>query len=277
MPIKDLLVVGDTNTVVSGAIFAKRNGVHLFHVEAGARCYDPTMPEEQNRRVADHLSDVLFAPTQWNKDTLRAEGIHAGVHVTGNSIIDGCVRVLARLPHQPPILNKIPYEEFALVTAHRPEIVDNPVRLSELIKICDGLPFPAVFPCHPRTRNRIRSFGLMKRLQDPDRILLLPPLGYTDFLALMKRSQFVVTDSGGVTEEATAPGFDKLVFSPREFTELPEAVQSGHLTVVGPHHLNALKAIQRRLDLHHRPHGHPYGRGRSGERIAKLIREHLSA
>ena len=276
-PLENLIVVGDTNTVLAGAIFASREGIPLFHVEAGARCYDPRMPEEQNRRLTDHLADVLFAPTEWNREALRKESVRGRIHVTGNPVIDACMRVLSTLPNRPPMLDRVPFEEYALATAHRSETVDDRVILAEFLKTLEGLPLPVVFPCHPRTANGLRRFGLMRKLKASRRIALLPPLGYSDFLSLMRESAFIVTDSGGVTEEATAPGLDKLVFSPRERTELPEAVESGHLTVVGPRHTAALRAIRKRLGSAERPHGHPYGRGRSGERIAHLLRKYLSA
>ena len=273
-PLDNLIVVGDTNTVLAGALFASRKGLPLFHIEAGARCYDPGMPEEQNRLLTDHLADVLFAPTRWNREALLKESVRGRIHITGNPIIDACVRVLSALPRNPAILDHVPFEEFALVTAHRSEIVDNPLSLSELVKILLGLPIPVVFPCHPRTAKRLRKFGFMAKLRGSRNVLLLPPLGYSDFLGLMQRSSFIISDSGGVTEEATSPGLNKIVFSPRKFTELPEAVESGHLTLVGAEHRGALIAIRKRLDSSQRPRGHPYGTGHSGEKIARLIEEY---
>ena len=274
-PFENLIVVGDTNTVLAGAIFASREGIPLFHVEAGARCYDPRMPEEQNRRVTDHLADVLFAPTRWNRDVLRAESVRGEIHVTGNPVIDACMRVMSTLPDYPSVLERVPFEEFALATAHRPETVDDPATLSEFLKILEGVPVPVVFPCHPRTAKALRRSGLLGRLKASRRVALFPPLGYSDFLSLMRKAAFVVTDSGGITEEATAPSLNKLVFSPRKCTELPEAVASGHLTVVGPKHGTALRAIRKRLDSAKRTRGHPYGRGDSGERIARLLADYL--
>jgi len=139
------------------------------------------------------------------------------------------------------------------------------------MKILMALPIPVVFPCHPRTMSNMRKFGLLRRLQRQRQILFLDPLGYADFLALMRASEFIVTDSAGVTEEATAPGIDKLVFSPRLRTELPEAVKSGHLVLVGPHHSVALQRIRSRLERPFRPRTHPYGIGDAATKIIRVM------
>ena len=272
----NLVVVGDTNTVLAGALFARRQRIPLFHVEAGARCYDPDMPEEQNRRVADHLSDVLFAPTHRNREILVKENVLGRVHVTGNPVIDTCVRMLNKVPKHSGILEQIDFEEFVLCTAHRSEIVDYRRRLSGLLKTIRGLDLPVVFPCHPRTRARLGEFGLLRGVVSSPKVVLLPPLGYIDFLTLMKKSAFVVSDSGGVTEEATSPGLDKLVFSPRTRTEVPEAIDSGHLVLIGTDERSALRRIRMRLDLSRQPRGHPYGVGHAGEKIAAYLRHYLS-
>ncbi len=271
----NLVVVGDTNTVLAGALFARRQGIPLFHVEAGARCYDADMPEEQNRRVADHLSDVLFAPTRCNREILAKENVLGRVHVTGNPVIDACVKMLAKVPKDSGILDQIDFEEFALCTAHRPEIVDVRWRLAGLLRTIKGLDLPVVFPCHPRTRIRLREFGFLRKIGSSPNVVLLPPLGYIDFLTLMKRAAFVVSDSGGVTEEATSPGLDKLVFSPRTRTEVPEAIESGHLVLIGTDDRAALRRIRKRLKLSRRPRGHPYGVGHAGEKIAAFLGNYL--
>jgi len=275
--LSNLVVVGDTNTVLAGAVFARRRGISLYHVEAGARCYDPTMAEEQNRRIADHLSDILFAPTSWNRKALERENILGRIHVTGNPVIDACVKMLSKLPSHPPILDRVRFDEFVLCTAHRPEIVDSRAALGEFCKTIRGLGLPIVFPCHPRTMKRLREFGLMQKLMSSRKVLMLPPLGYLDFLTLFKRSAFIISDSGGVTEEATAPGLDKLVFSPRVTTEVPEATESGHLLVVGNDHHLAIARIRKRLDRRIRPRGHPYGVGHAGPKIASLMARYIAA
>ena len=274
--LKNLVVVGDTNTVLAGALFARREGIPLFHVEAGARCYDPDMPEEQNRRVTDHLSDVLFAPTRRNRDILARENVLGRVHVTGNPVIDACVRMLAKISKSSRIIDQIGFEEFVLCTAHRPEIVDDRWRFAGLLRTIRRLDLPVVFPCHPRTRVRLREFGFLRSIASSPNVVLLPPLGYIDFLTLMKKAAFVVSDSGGVTEEATSPGLDKLVFSPRTRTEVPEAIESGHLVLIGTDDRSAIRRIRKRLNLSRRPRGHPYGVGHAGEKIAAFLHTYLN-
>ncbi|HEV8594046.1 MAG TPA: UDP-N-acetylglucosamine 2-epimerase (non-hydrolyzing), partial [Thermoplasmata archaeon] len=192
-----VLVEGDTNTVLAGALSAVKIGVPVGHVEAGLRSYDRRMPEEHNRRLTDHLSTYLFAPTDRASATLRAESCWGEILVTGNPVIDACLRY-AKVAESRARLPDVPRSEFALATAHRAENVDEPHVLREFVRIFQESPLPVVLPLHPRTLERLRAQGLYQTLADSGNVTVLPPVGYLDFLALLQRCSFVLTDSGGI-------------------------------------------------------------------------------
>ncbi|MFQ5884616.1 MAG: UDP-N-acetylglucosamine 2-epimerase [Thermoplasmata archaeon] len=202
------------------------------------------------------------------------ERVEGQIHVTGNTIIDTCVTSLKNLPQTPEA--PVAFDEFAVVTAHSREIVDNPETLSEWVRTVLRLPLPAVFPCHPRTFRRLSEFRYVGRLRGSSSVMMIPPVGYLQFLSLMQGADFIFSDPDSVVEESTAPGLGKIVFSPRTRTELPEALESGHLTLVGTDCEQALRRIRQRLEKGSEAHGHPYGTGRAGEQIASILKERLS-
>lgn len=198
-----VLVEGDTNTVLAGALAASKLHIRVGHVEAGLRSYDRTMPEEINRVLADHISDYLFAPTEKAKKNLLTEGVDKNkIFVTGNTIVDAVYQNLEIAKRKVDILNKLnlSHREYFLVTAHRQENVDVKDRL---IGILDGFElvyhkfnFPIIYPAHPRTMKRIKEFGL----EVPNGTRLIEPFGFLEFLQLEANAKLVLTDSGGVQE-----------------------------------------------------------------------------
>jgi UDP-N-acetylglucosamine 2-epimerase (non-hydrolysing) len=238
-----VLVQGDTNTVLAGALAATKSGYPVGHVEAGLRSYDLRMPEEYNRRLADHVSTYLFAPTEGSADNLRKEGVLGKIFVTGNTVIDACNKYVPIAEGRSGVLSRINFKRYCLATAHRAENVDTPEVLRSFVEIFNRCPVPVVFPVHPRTRKLLKETGIGDRLEKSTNVQLLDPQGYFDFLTLMKNSQFIMTDSGGIQEEATAPSINKRVFVLRLSTERPEAVASGHATVVGTDPERVLPAI----------------------------------
>jgi len=267
-----VLVEGDTDSVLAGALAANKLGIPIGHVEAGLRSYDLRMPEEHNRRLVDHISNYLFAPTQRSKLNLDAESVWGKVYVTGNTIIDSCINNASRAER----LSKIsaPSGDFALATIHRAENVDDPRVLGEFIQAFIESPIRIVLPLHPRTRARMRRFNLWKRAVDSENLTILPPLGYFDFLALMRRCRIIVTDSGGIQEEATAPVIRKRVVVLRYRTERPEAVEAGFARVAGLDKESILEsmrwALEERRPL---PEESPFGDGRAAERIVDILGE----
>ncbi len=263
-----VLVEGDTNTVLAAALAGAKLGIDVGHVEAGLRSYDLRMPEEHNRRLTDHLSAYLFAPTGGAAETLRKEACWGDVHVTGNTVIDACLRYGPKAEEKSEILREIPFDRFALATAHRAENVDDPEVLRQLFHIFTHSPIPVVYPIHPRARRRFRMAHLEADLEASDDVALLSPLGYFDFLSLLMRCTFVLTDSGGIQEEATAPNIRKKVFVLRESTERPEAVDAGYAEVVGTEADGVLRRLRRFLEEGWSSDSpSPFGDGDAGRRI----------
>ncbi|MEE9197530.1 MAG: UDP-N-acetylglucosamine 2-epimerase (non-hydrolyzing) [bacterium] len=271
-----VLVEGDTNTVLAAALSAVKLQIDVAHVEAGPRSYDPRMPEEQNRRLVDHLSSFLFAPSEQCQANLRRESVWGQVFVTGNPVIDACLKFLPLAERKSKALDRIRAEEFGLATAHRAENVDDPRTLKEIVRIFTSSPVPVVFPLHPRTRDRLKEFGLYDALADSPNVEIIPPQGYFDFLLLMKHARFILTDSGGIQQEATAPNLRKKVFVLRTNTESPEAVAAGYVEILGTEAALALPRIERFAENPKVPAGaSPYGDGHSGGRIAEILKDLL--
>jgi len=266
-----VLVQGDTNTALAATIAALKEAVPVGHVESGLRSYDWRMPEEHNRRMIDHVSNYLFAPTSTASRNLLDEKAPGQVYVTGNTVIDAIINNMPKAEAISEITERLRFSEFILATAHRAENVDNPHVLREFIEVFRNLPLPVAFPVHPRTVNRLRQLDLLDRLDASEQIQLLPPVGYFDFLMLMKRCSLILTDSGGVQEEATAPTIRKRVVVMRNSTERPEAVDSGFAKIAGTRKDDILKCAIDSLECDEElPSRSPFGTGRAGEEIARL-------
>lgn len=269
-----IIIQGDTNTVLAGAITAARMGLRVGHVEAGLRSYDRRMPEEYNRRVTDHISHLLFAPTKDAEKILRAEHVWGEIFVTGNTVIDTCEKFTPIAIKKSKIKSALNHEKFILVTAHRAENVDDPKVLRNLVGILENAPMPVVFPVHPRTVSRLKENQLYDRLASSENVQLLEPVGYLDFLALMFNCQFIFTDSGGIQEEATTPSIRKRVLIFRDSTERPEAVRAGYATVVGTSSAKVLEAMKRETAWKKRIRvKSPYGDGKAGVKIANILQK----
>ena len=237
-----VLVQGDTNTVVAGALAASKLHIRVGHVEAGLRSYDRTMPEEINRVVADHISDYLFAPTDISRENLRKEGIaEEKIFVTGNTIVDSVYQNLEIAKRKVNVLADLGLEPkgYFLVTAHRAENVDNSNRLGEILKgleqVASEFSLPVVFPVHPRTRKMVAEFGF-----EFDGIRAIEPLGFLEFLQLEANARLVLTDSGGVQEEACILGVPCVTL--RDNTERPETVDVGANMLAGTNSKRILKS-----------------------------------
>jgi UDP-N-acetylglucosamine 2-epimerase (non-hydrolysing) len=217
----DVVVVhGDTNATVAGALAANASNIPLVHLEAGLRSFDRAMPEEHNRVVADHLADLCLAPTETNRANLAAEGIGGDkVILTGNTVVDAVMSLLPPPGERAGILARHELEpsEFVLATFHRPENVDDPETLAIILTELAATPLPVVLPLHPRTRAKIASFGLEGLLKN---VSVSEPTGYREFLALAAESALLVSDSGGVQEESSI--LKRPVLVVRNSTERPE-------------------------------------------------------
>lgn len=273
-----VLVEGDTNGVLASALAAIKLNVAVGHVEAGLRSFDLRMPEEHNRRLVDHISKYLFAPTETAKRNLEKEAVWGNIYVTGNTVIDAVIQHMPLAERRSSIMTTIRFKRFALATAHRAENVDDPAVLRNFFEAFAQAPIPVVYPIHPRARKRLRQQKIWRKLSNSENIQLLQPLGYFDFLVLMKKCEIIITDSGGIQEEVTAPPIRKPVLVIRLSTERPEAVKAGFAKVVGVKKYNILKAMEQTLATEFTaPRTSPYGDGTAAEKILDiLIREAIS-
>jgi UDP-N-acetylglucosamine 2-epimerase (non-hydrolysing) len=271
----DLVIVhGDTNTTVAGALLAKKQDRKLAHVEAGIRSFDKTMPEEMNRIVADQLSDLLFAPTPVSRDNLRNENVTAGVHVVGNSVIDALIQNLPMVEKKSDLVGKLGLDRrgYIVLTFHRAENVDSKERLGRALEAfraaADEAGLPIIFPIHPRTAKRLREFGLEKRASALTSLRRIEPTGYLDMLALEKDAALVMTDSGGLQEESCF--FRVPCVTLRENTERPETLQIGSNVLAGTDPDRVRAAIRRQLNAK-RGWPNPYGDGTTGKQVAQRV------
>jgi UDP-N-acetylglucosamine 2-epimerase (non-hydrolysing) len=271
-----ILAEGDTNTVLATALAANKRAIKVGHVEAGLRSFDLRMPEEHNRRLTDHISDFLFAPTQRAKANLEKESVWGKIFVTGNTVIDAVNQHLPMAEKRSTILKQVPFENFAVATAHRAENVDDLSVLTTFMEVFAESPLPIVYPMHPRTKKRLQENGLLDRVLGMKNVLVLPPLGYLDFLALMRRCDVIITDSGGIQEEATAPSIHKPVLVMRLSTERPEAAEAGFAKVVGTEKKQILSALNTVDNWGTLPSVSPFGDGNAAKKTVDILKENLA-
>jgi UDP-N-acetylglucosamine 2-epimerase (non-hydrolysing) len=275
-PFSVVLVAGDTNTVLATSLAANKRGKPIGHVEAGLRSFDLRMPEEHNRRLTDHISEYLFAPTEEAQINLKSEKVWGKIHVTGNTVMDSVLQHLPIAEKKSKILESIAFSEFALATAHRAENVDDFHVLKNLLEAFAEAPLPIIYPMHPRTQKMLRKNNLFSKIKKLDNLMILPPLSYLDFLVLMKASKLIITDSGGIQEEATAPEIRKHVIVTRLSTERPEAVEAGFVKVVGTEKRDILDAIQATINnCTELPRKSPFGEGDAAEKIIAVIQSNF--
>jgi UDP-N-acetylglucosamine 2-epimerase (non-hydrolysing) len=230
-----VLVVGDVNSTIACGLVAVKLGAKLVHVEAGLRSFDRGMPEEINRVLTDAISDVLFCTESSGVENLLREGVPGEkIHLVGNVMIDTLLRHRERALSS-PVLADLGLQErgYSVLTLHRPSNVDDPAVLGKLLDALEVVQrdMPLVFPAHPRTREKLRRFGLADRVTGMPNLRILDPLGYLEFLKLMACARVVLTDSGGIQEETTILRVPCLTL--RENTERPVTAEVGTNRIVG--------------------------------------------
>jgi len=229
------LVEGDTNSSLAGALASAKLQIPVGHVEAGCRSFDFYMPEEINRRLIDHCSELLFAPTQTAYDNLKDEGISNRAHIVGSTLTDVCTTIAKSFDSKDErflgTLSLSKNEPYALVTIHRRENIEDKKKLMTLVEALTSLPTNVVFPLHPHTLKKLGDFHLFKQLKDSKNLTLTESLGYRNFLYLLKNARLVITDSGGVQEEASIMNTPSITV--RTTTEWPETVQAGKNMLAG--------------------------------------------
>ncbi|MCL2116318.1 MAG: UDP-N-acetylglucosamine 2-epimerase (non-hydrolyzing) [Methanobrevibacter sp.] len=290
-----LLVQGDTNAVLAGALAASKLHLPVGHVEAGLRSFDETMPEEINRKIADVCSRFYFVPTEQSAINLSLEGINRNnIFITGNTIVDACfrnlkiakkkftnnssiklVKINESNDNKDFLLNLNELDNVLTLTLHRAENVDNKDRLNNIIEALAELnDLNIIFPIHPRTKKTLENFGLFSKLANLKNVHLIEPVGYLDFLFILSKSLLILTDSGGIQEEAIT--LDIPVLTLRYNTERPETIAAGGNILVGSNKEKILEKANSILNdenfLNQMKNAiNPYGTGDSGEKIVDII------
>lgn len=267
-----VLVYGDVNSTIAAALVCAKLMVPVAHVEAGLRSFDRKMPEEINRILTDRLATWLFTPSPDGNENLLAEGVaKEKIHFVGNVMIDTLVRLLPQIEtNWPQVQEKLDVpERFGLVTLHRPSNVDDVSTLTDLLQALNevGKDLPLILPIHPRTRQRIKEYGLLPLVS---RIRLVEPLGYLSFIGLQRYATVVITDSGGIQEETTFLGVPCLTV--RENTERPITVMEGTNMLIG-YDMSLLKQQVDKILSGERKEGKipDLWDGKAGTRIAQIL------
>ncbi len=267
-----VLVYGDTNTTLAAGLAAAKLGVPVAHVEAGLRSFNRSMPEEINRVLVDHVSEVLLCPTRASVANLEAEGITEGVHLVGDVMLD-TARFFAEHVDPTEALDTYELERdgYYLATVHRAGNSDSRTRLVAIIEAFDSLDRQVLWAVHPRTAKNIEAFGLTEMLEDAGNIRQVPPISYIDTVSLLRCAAGLLTDSGGMQKEAYFFGIPCVTL--REETEWVETVELGWNTLAGADG----DRIRSAVDALHKPTVRPdvYGDGRAAEAIAHAIEQYF--
>jgi UDP-N-acetylglucosamine 2-epimerase len=268
-----VLVYGDTNSTLAGALAGAQSAVAVAHVEAGMRSFDRSMPEELNRVLADHASDLLLCSSQVAVENLRRERVAGAIEKVGDVMVDVALAIQPRARSRLDLVTArgVQPGEYVLATAHRAGNVDVPDRLRALVELLLAIPLPVVFPVHPRTLARLQDTGLYHRLQRSERIVLTPPLGYLELTALLCSAQAALTDSGGLQKEAYLAGIKCITLRPS--TEWTETVDHGWNVLVDLDGEAALAALRRDPPAE-RPQ--LYGDGHAADRVVAALTLHLA-
>jgi UDP-GlcNAc3NAcA epimerase len=265
-----VLVYGDTNSTIAGALAAAKMHIRVAHVEAGLRSFNRAMPEEINRVITDHISTLLFCPSQTAIDNLRAEGITSGAYLVGDVMADALELVAERASSRSDILERLGLgeREYLLATIHRAENTDDPVRLRNIMNAFNSLDESLILPLHPRTRKALEALEYLPARQ----VRLIDPVSYLDMVKLESSARMILTDSGGIQKEAYWLGVPCITL--RDETEWVETVEEGWNKLVGVDHELILRAVRS-----FRPpltQSELYGNGQAAKNIVKKILERFS-
>lgn len=265
-----ILLYGDTNSTIAGALVGAKSDAKVAHIEAGLRSYNWNMPEEVNRILTDHASDLLFAPSETAVKNLESEGITDGVHNVGDVMYDAILWAKEVASERSEILDELELKEngFVLSTVHRAANTDNKDRLKEIMKGLSQSEIPVVLPIHPRTKKCLKEYGLWDEVNR--KLKIIEPVGYLDFVRLLDTGRCVATDSGGVQKEAFF--LDTHCITLRDETEWIETVECGWNVLVGADQDKISDAVNRELELpSEKPE--PYGDGEASKKIVEVLED----
>ncbi|HYZ79926.1 MAG TPA: UDP-N-acetylglucosamine 2-epimerase (non-hydrolyzing), partial [Solirubrobacteraceae bacterium] len=264
-----VLVYGDTNSTLAGALAGAQAQVPVAHVEAGMRSFDRTMPEELNRVLTDHASGLLLCSTEVAVDNLHREAVAGRVELVGDVMVDVAMAIQPQARDRTDLVaaRGLRPGEYLLATAHRAGNVDDPARLRRLVEVLTGLPLPVVLPLHPRTAARLQAAGLTERLASFPGVVLTDPLGYVELTTLLCHARAAITDSGGLQKEAYLAGIPCITLRPN--TEWTETVELGWNALVDLDLDRVLAALERPVPT--APPPPVYGDGHAGERVVAAL------
>lgn len=269
-----VIVGGDANTNLAGALAARKLGIEVAHMEAGLRSGDWRMPEEHNRVMIDHISEYLFTPTEETRLNLVKDNVKGKIYVVGNTIVDAVYQNIEISKEQSEILKKldIEKEQYFLLTIHREENVDHDEALKNILKgifaIAEDFKTPVIFPVHPRTQKRFSDLSLEDKVTANNYIRIINPVGYLDFLMLLSCARLVLTDSGGIQEESCILRVPCVTL--RDNTERPETIEVGSNVLAGTDPKKILKSVEKMLTVN-RTWINPFGDGKAAARIVDVI------
>ncbi len=276
---KIFLVCGDANFNLAGALAARKLHINLGHVEAGLRSGNWEMPEEHNRVMIDHISDFLFCPTENAKNNAIKDNVKGDIFVTGNTVVDAVLQNSKIASEKSNILSKLEIlpNEYFLFTAHREENVDHENNLIKIKNILESIAdkyedMDIIYPIHPRTTKRLKEYNLKEEFENIPNLKMMKPVGYFDFLKLMKNSKIVLTDSGGIQEETCTLKVPCITL--REDTERPETLEVGSNILTGLSEEKMMEAIKKMSKIK-RDWSNPFGDGKTSERIIDICKNHL--
>jgi len=267
-----VIVPGDTNSTLAGALAASKMDIPVAHIESGARSFDMSMPEEVNRRLTDHCSNTLFTVSEWCEEQLIREGISKeDIFLVGDTMYESVINHMKDI-EMDDILERIEIDEpFYVFTLHRKENTDDDERLTKIFRTVLKLDHRIIFPCHPRTQIRLKKTGLMEEVQESHRLQILEPLGYYSMLKLIKEAELVLTDSGGIQKEALWLGTTCITL--RDNTEWRETIVPGINTLVGAEPDKIFKVVEISRMLEKKEIKNPYDYGGASKKIINTLLE----
>ena len=268
---KAIIVYGDTNTTLSASITACKMGIPIYHVEAGLRSYNKSMPEEHNRILTDHCSDFLFCPTETARQNLKLENLINNVHLVGDTMLDATKMFTTIAANKSEIINKLflNNEHFILATVHRPYNTDDAGTLQKIIDALSKIDEKVILPVHPRLRNKLDEFNIIF----PKNIHPTEPLGYLDTLILERNARVIVTDSGGLQKEAYFQSTPCVTLRPE--TEWTETLESDWNRLAWNSEEEIVSAVEKSLNSHPTSQPPHFGDGKAANKIAEIIKKSM--